>query len=722
MKRYLTGIAAALGAALLAVSLEAAQNRIVAVGDVHGDYDRFVSILQKAELIDAKLRWIGKGSTFVQTGDYFDRGRDVRKVLDLLMKLESAAGRRRGKVIVLLGNHELMNLTGVVVDVNPEAYAAFVNRRSQKTRQKGYRDYLALHERLALRYPEKPPPQLTEAEWLEAHPPGMIEYHTALGPTGRYGRWLRTKNVIVQVGDSTFVHGGISPDSRAGTVKAVNDQVRLEMEAFDRIKSYLVAQKLALPFSTFAEIQNVLQLEAGRPDGGENEDLRRIAAAFKGVYNWSIFHYDGPLWFRGFANWTEEEGEQKMEQLLSRFGTRHFVVGHSIPPDASRILPRFGGKVFLIDTGMLRGYAENGRPSALEIEGSTFSAIYESGRETLVDGSASGPPHRRPDILLTSMQIAPPERAPGSVWLGVDNKVLPFHSSDEVARFLRTAKVAKVHRKRLGGVTKSRKLTVEGGGIRMHAVFRVFHREEENSKWESGIPTEMLRDSWKSEIAAYELSRMLGMNTVPPTVPWTMKKEKGSLQVWIEKAMPGWLPDTLRAEEREEWSKQVDMMRAFDGVIGNMDRHDGNILIGEGWKLWWIDHSRSFMREHEVPDPALIQRTDRRFYEKLKSLDTDRLARAMEPYMGPKEINALLARRLRVIALLEQRIAEHGEDAVLFTLDRPDLFEDSRETVEGGGATRSARPSGNGAVARREASRGRFVTAWGHSRALRAVD
>src|SRR5262245_19810729 len=81
--------------------------RVVAVGDVHGAFDPFVSILRAANLIDARNRWSGGKAVLVQTGDVVDRGADSRKALDLLRKLEGEARRAGGAVYPLLGNHEL---------------------------------------------------------------------------------------------------------------------------------------------------------------------------------------------------------------------------------------------------------------------------------------------------------------------------------------------------------------------------------------------------------------------------------------------------------------------------------------------------------------------------------------------------------------------------------------------------------------------------------------
>jgi len=112
--------------------------RIVAIGDIHGDYDNLVSVLQNAELIDNKLRWIGGKAHLVQNGDIVDRGPESRKAMGLLMKLEDKAEDAGGRVHVLIGNHEVMNVIGILNLVSDEEYAAFRNRDSRKTRAKTF--------------------------------------------------------------------------------------------------------------------------------------------------------------------------------------------------------------------------------------------------------------------------------------------------------------------------------------------------------------------------------------------------------------------------------------------------------------------------------------------------------------------------------------------------------------------------------------------------------
>src|SRR5271169_3556515 len=117
------------------------ETRVVAIGDVHGAYDEFVSILQRTHLIDANTQWIGGSSVLVQVGDVMDRGPKARASLDLLMSLERQAEKQNGRVIALLGNHEAMNMMGDLRYTNVEEYQEFATDQSEKVRQQAYQDY-----------------------------------------------------------------------------------------------------------------------------------------------------------------------------------------------------------------------------------------------------------------------------------------------------------------------------------------------------------------------------------------------------------------------------------------------------------------------------------------------------------------------------------------------------------------------------------------------------
>ncbi|HUP47056.1 MAG TPA: hypothetical protein VM779_16235 [Thermoanaerobaculia bacterium] len=234
-------------------------------------------------------------------------------------------------------------------------------------------------------------------------------------------------------------------------------------------------------------------------------------------------------------------------------------------------------------------------------------------------------------------------------------------------QYLREAKVVRVEKKSLGGVTNARKVVIENDGIRAHTIFRAVHEIYRNARWDNGLFTPYLRDSYQNELAAHELSRLLGFDHVPPTIPWKLGRTKGALQLWIEKAEPGYREDEQRRPaDPEAFLKERDTMRVFDALIENIDRNAGNMLIDSNGRVWWIDHTRSFGQSRDLHGGESIGRCARRFYERLKSTDPAVIRERLSPFLGRYEIEALLVRRLKLIALIEQRITDYGEENVLF--------------------------------------------------------
>ncbi len=384
-----------IGVAVLAPRCgSAAQERLVAIGDIHGDFDAFVAILQQAGLIGAEQRWTGGTATLVQTGDFVDRGPRSRMVMDLLMSLEKEASKAGGRVVVLLGNHELMNLIGDLRYVSNAEYASYADEKSEKRRQNSYRSYVELRRRSEQAAGQARPVATAamEKQWMDAHPPGFIEHREAFGPEGKYGRWLRTKAVVFQEGGAVFLHGGISPRVASMDLNHINERVKKEIRVFDVYLKSLVEHGVALPIFTISELTAAASaaLQVSRLAGEDQE--RRLVNMLEGVADmggWLTINQDGPLWFRGFAEWTDDEGAKQVAGIADAYRALHFVVGHTVQPDG-RIHERFGGKVFLIDTGMLSSYFPGGRASALEIVGGGFTAIYPDKREALFGKATAG--------------------------------------------------------------------------------------------------------------------------------------------------------------------------------------------------------------------------------------------------------------------------------------------------------------------------------------------
>jgi hypothetical protein len=379
---------------------------VVAIGDVHGDFDDFVAILQRTGLIDKQNHWIGAKTTFVQVGDLLDRGPKPREVMDLMMALEKEAGQAGGRVVSLLGNHEMMNIMGDLRYVTPVNYASFADGNSEKRQKAAYDEYMkwkGSHASLLAELPQ--PMEMTEAEWMARHPAGFIEQREAFGPKGGYGEWLRGHAAVAEIDGIIFLHGGICPDLAKTRLDAMNNRIRDEIKAFDASKSYLQNENLILPFFNLQEINSVLQAEviAERKSRVLADDERQAKILeFLKFQDWLSVRVDGPLWFRGYDQWSEEEGAPQASKLLEAYKATHIVVGHTVQK-GGRMRPRFGNKVFLIDTGMLSSYYPGGRPSALEICGDAkFVAVYLDQQIVLLDSAASslqnGGPGEHPGV------------------------------------------------------------------------------------------------------------------------------------------------------------------------------------------------------------------------------------------------------------------------------------------------------------------------------------
>ena len=374
------------GVALLLVLLGAANGlavpRVVAVGDVHGDLPAFPAILADAELVDSAGSWTGGDATLVQLGDLIDRGPSMRATLDYVMRLEAEASRRGGTVVVLLGNHEVMNMTGDLRYVAAENYAEFADAGSEKRRADAWAELEQFRKRR--REPGLPePPTGPEARkaWLGAHPNGFLERQEAFGPRGVYGRWLRSKSACVVLGSTAFFHGGLSPADAKLSLDEINRRVKEDLAAYDADRELFAAEGLILPFFDFSETTRAVREGLAAP----SEEGRRAAERFLDFGNWIVNAADGPLWFRGYSQWTDAEGAAEISRLAEAAGVDRFVVAHTVQRDG-RIRERFEGRVFLIDTGMLDGsFFPGGRASALEISDGVVSAIYPGRRREVLE-------------------------------------------------------------------------------------------------------------------------------------------------------------------------------------------------------------------------------------------------------------------------------------------------------------------------------------------------
>jgi hypothetical protein len=196
----------------------------------------------------------------------------------------------------------------------------------------------------------------------------------------------------VLIDRTLFIHAGYGPELAGVSITQLNQTVRQEIDTFDRTRSWMVDEGLALPWYSVHELireagREVQYVAEQKPSTVPAPRLERSAALQLEWNSWLLLLPEGPLWFRGAATWDESERTQEMAALLDSVGADRQVVGHT-PQRTGRIQSRFGGRVFLIDTGMLEEVYK-GRPSALEFHEGAISAIYPGERHILETSESS---------------------------------------------------------------------------------------------------------------------------------------------------------------------------------------------------------------------------------------------------------------------------------------------------------------------------------------------
>lgn len=241
---------------------------------------------------------------------------------------------------------------------------------------------------------------------------------------------------------------------------------------------------------------------------------------------------------------------------------------------------------------------------------------------------------------------------------------------EEAKHFLQTADVVSMKPLKSKAVTRPKKVELSDGHLTWFALFKTIDQFQPVKRWDNGEVELKFTDSFEYEIAAYELDTMLGLGIVPPAVRRRINSEVGSLSLWVEGAMTEWERIEVHKErppDLESWNQQMYTIRLFLQLIYDTDYTNiNNLLVTPDWKIYKIDSSRAFRTHMELRREGSLERFSRRVLAALRALDRDELRSRMKPWLTKKQIEALWVRRGLILDLADRRVAEQGEEAVLF--------------------------------------------------------
>jgi hypothetical protein len=235
------------------------------------------------------------------------------------------------------------------------------------------------------------------------------------------------------------------------------------------------------------------------------------------------------------------------------------------------------------------------------------------------------------------------------------------------AEFLRTAEVVAAVPAG-SGVTDSWRLTLRNGDLTHDAHFQSVD-ERAGQKNVAGRVELGFVDSYRYNIAAWRLARLLGLDDmVPVSVERRWRTRTGAMTWWVDDVMMdenAMIERGIRPPDGEIWSRQVEKVKLFSQLVHDTDRNRSNVLITRSFQVWMIDFTRAFRPWATLRSTEGLLRCDRELYGKLRSMTLEQLEAATEDVLEPREIEGILARRDLLLAHFDKQVRERGEAAVL---------------------------------------------------------
>ncbi len=570
--------------------------RVVALADIHGAYEPLVAGLKQAGVLDEALDWSAGATHLVIVGDILDRGPASREIMDLLMRLEGQADTAGGKVHVLIGNHEAMNLVGDLRYVSAGEYAAFAGEESEDERERWFEAYARL------RNADGNSLEVQRKLFDQRYPQGFFAHRRAFSSSGKYGKWLLDKPLVVVINGTAFVHGGLSPLIGEIGLEGTNGRLRAEMLEYVRQTELLFAAGVLLPTDNFND--HLALLKNYLPSLNTEAAVLNAISTTKKLNLSNIHALDGPLWYRGNVMCSELVEQDKLMTSLDAIGAHRVVIGHT-PTPGRVVLQRIDGRVIQIDTGMLNSYY-GGKASVVMIEGDELFVVTE------LDSTPVNPrPHPR--------EVG--ARPAGSL------------TASGIEQLLREGNVTATREDEHG-----RKIVTVSDGSRSVDAF--FAKRVGRANY--------------PDAAAYRLDLLLGLNMVPVSVKREIDGTDGTLQFWPR----NWIDEIERAEGKRGGSawcplnEQWNAMFVFDVLIYNAGRTGRNLLYNlDKWQLMLVEHAQAFTTSKGTPPrlasvPLVMGEGWR---EALTAISDEVLEEKLGDVLDKRRLKALGARRDRLL-------------------------------------------------------------------------
>jgi len=268
----------------------------------------------------------------------------------------------------------------------------------------------------------------------------------------------------------------------------------------------------------------------------------------------------------------------------------------------------------------------------------------------------------RPQVLLAMVWMAAALCLPG--------QEEPKLSEAQMKDFLLNAKVV-ANRRTSKGITAPYRLTLTDGQIKHDALFQSINEESSVKVFDDGRKEFNFKDCYKYDIAAYELAKLLGLgDMMPVTVERKWKEFTGALSWWLPVKMDELDRRNKRIEppDVDAYNRQMYKKRIFAELVFDTDPNLTNVLISADWHLWMIDFTRAFriLRDLRNRENIIQSKCERQLFERLKKLDRNELTQKTNGYLRKPEIDAVMARRDKIVAIYTDLIAKKGENEVLY--------------------------------------------------------